>query len=266
MGKSLACGAWLGNDRLGDGGLGQAALPTATELYHYPHLKQAGGDGKSVCWLTTRKVMMKRLAFLLTGIFAVLLVGLVGGCGKLNDQPAANGAAKDTTTATPAGEKTAPRGELKFGEPNSLQTVVAPDGTVYTGELKNGKPEGQGTLTDPKGTYQKGEWRDGKAYRVTGTCVLPDGTKEVGTWNDDGTTCGGTISFTDGRIYKGDWVIVEGQTDLPYGTGSMTWPDGRQYTGHFVNGKMDGAGKLTHPDGKVEDGAWKQDAFVGAAK
>ena len=150
MGKSLACGALLGNDRLGDGGLGQAALPTATELYHYPHLKQAGGDGKSVCWLTTRKVMMKRLAFLLTGIFAVLLVGLVGGCGKLNDQPA-------------AGEKTAAGGELKVGETNSLQTVVAPDGTVYTGELKDGKPNGQGTLTDAKGSYQKGEWRNGNA-------------------------------------------------------------------------------------------------------
>jgi|ERR1039458_940460 hypothetical protein len=253
MGKSLACGALLGNDRLGDGGLGQAALPTATELYHYPHLKQAGGDGKSVCWLTTRKVMMKRLAFLLTGIFAVLLVGLVGGCGKLNDQPA-------------AGEKTAAGGELKVGETNSLQTVVAPDGTVYTGELKDGKPNGQGTLTDAKGSYQKGEWRNGNAYRISGTCVLPDGTKETGTWNDDGTTCGGTIWYADGRIYKGDWVIVEGRADLPYGTGAMTWPDGRQYAGHFINGKMDGVGKMTYPGGKSEDGTWKQDAFVGPAK
>ena len=207
---------------------------------------------------------MKRLVFLLTVIFAVSLVGLVGGCGKLNDQaPAAQPA---PAAAKEAGGKTAPGGELKVGETNSLQTVVAPDGTVYKGELKDGKPNGQGTLTDARGSYQKGEWRNGKAYRISGTAVLPDGTKEVGTWNDDGTMCGGTIWFTDGRIYKGDWVIVEGLADLPYGMGAMTWPDGRQYAGHFVNGKMDGVGKMTYLNGKVEDGSWKQDAFVGAAK
>jgi hypothetical protein len=221
--------------------------------------------------------MMKRLAFLLTIIFAVPLLGLVGGCGKPNDQPPAVAEAKDTgapanvdayssTGLTLPPGKTAPGENLKVGETNSLQTLVAPDGTVYKGELKDGKPNGQGTLTDARGSYQKGEWRNGKAYRISGTCVLPDGTKETGTWNDDGTKCGGTIWYADGRIYKGDWVIVEGQADLPYGTGAMTWPDGRQYAGHFVNGKMDGVGKLTHPDGNVEDGTWKQDAFVGAAK
>ena len=45
----------------------------------------------------------------------------------------------------------------------------------------------------------------------------------------------------------------------------MTWPDGRQYTGEFHDGKMDGRGKMTHPDGKIQDGQWKQDQFVGAA-
>jgi hypothetical protein len=200
----------------------------------------------------------------LTIIFAVSLLGLAGGCGKLNDQPLAAAGAKDK--GAPAGGKTAAGDSLKFGETYALQTVVAPDGSVYNGELKDGKPNGQGTFTDARGSYQKGEWRNGRAYRISGTAVLPDGTKEEGTWNDDGTKCGGTIWFTDGRIYKGDWVIVEGRADLPYGVGAMTWPDGRQYTGHFVNGKRDGVGKLTHPDGKIEDGSWAQDAFVGAAK
>ena len=235
---------------MADGGLRQPGLPTATELYHSPHLKQAGGDGRSGYWLTTRKVMMKRLAFLLTIFFAVSLVGLVGGCGKQDDQPPAaagakdkgvttNGDAKDSAALASAGQKTAPGDGLKVGETNSPQTVVAPDGTVYTGELKDGKPEGQGTLADARGSYQKGEWRNGRAYRISGTAVLPDGTKETGTWNDDGTTCGGTIWYMDGRIYKGDWVIVEGRADLPYGPGAMTWPDGRQYAGHFINGKME---------------------------
>ena len=203
---------------------------------------------------------MKRLALLLTMILAVALPGLVGGCGKSNapeGRPAGallNGAANDSSALTLGGGT------------NARQSLVAPDGTVYQGEVKDGKPNGFGTLTDTKGTYQKGEWRNGAVYRVSGTCVLPDRTKEAGTWNNDGTTCGGTIWFPDGRIYKGDWVIVDGKADLPYGMGAMSWPDGRQYAGHFVNGKMDGVGKMTYPNGKTEDGLWKQDAFVGPAK
>jgi hypothetical protein len=218
--------------------------------------------------------MMKRLGFLVTIFFAV---GLAGGCGKLNDQePAtqsASAAAKDagapakaddggTNAVALAGGTTASRG----GDTGAQQTIVSPDGTVYKGEVKDGKPNGWGTLTDTRGSYQKGEWRNGGAYRITGTCVFPDGTKEEGTWNADGSKSGGTIWYADQRIYKGDWVIVDGRAEMPYGAGTMTWPDGRQYAGGFVGGKMDGVGKMTYPDGKVEDGAWKQDAFVGPVK
>ena len=244
-------------------------------------MKWVGGGGTNVWSQATRKVMMKRLVLLLTVILAVPLLGLVGGCGKSNDEkPAARPAsagAKDGSAPSNgdafgpvglalAGGTSAPGVDVKIGEANALQTVVTPDGTVYTGEMTDGRPNGRGTLTDARGTYQKGEWRNGTLYRASGTCVLPDGTKETGTWNNDGTRCGGTIWFPDGRIYKGDWVIVEGKADLPYGAGAMTWPDGRQYTGHFVAGKMDGAGKMTYPDGKISDGQWKQDEFQGPAK
>jgi hypothetical protein len=211
--------------------------------------------------------MMKRLVFLVTVIFAAALLGLVAGCGKSNDQgPSAPVMVKDTGAVTLAGGTNAPAGELRGGRSSSPRSIVTPDGIVYEGEMKDGKPNGWGTLTDPRGSYQKGEWRNGVAYRITGTCVLPDGTKETGSWNNDGAICGGTIWYPDGRIYKGDWVIVEGKADLPFGMGAMTWPDGRQYTGYFVNGKMDGAGKMTYPDGRVEDGSWKQDTFAGPAK
>jgi len=220
---------------------------------------------------------MKRYAFFLTMIFGVSLAFWVGGCGKGNDQKSAAAGAKDAGApgsgdafgpaglALAGGTTTAGDG-LKIGGTNEVRSLVTADGTVFEGEMKDGKPNGRGTVTDSRGTYQKGEWRNGVVYRVSGTCVLPDGTKEVGTWNYDGTKCGGTIWFPDGRIYKGDWVIVEGKADLPFGTGAMTWPDGRQYAGHFVDGKMDGVGKMTYPDGKIEDGQWKQDAFAGAAK
>ena len=216
------------------------------------------------------RFMMKRLGFLVAMILAGGLLGLAGGCGKLNDQepvarPSAT-AAKDAGASTNGGAAGVNAVASASGGTNAQQTIVSPDGTVYTGEVKNGKPEGWGTVTDAKGSYQKGEWRNGMAYRVTGTCVLPDGTKEEGTWNEDGTKCGGTIWYADQRIYKGDWVVMQGQAELPYGAGTMTWPDGRQYAGGFVNGKMDGIGKMTYPDGRFEEGTWAQNAFVGPAK
>ena len=135
-------------------------------------------------------------------------------------------------------------------------------GSTYEGEVTDGKPSGQGTLTDANGTHQWGMWHDGNAYTLRGTWVAPDGTTEVGTWNLDGTPSGWTITWKDGRQYKGDWKLVEGAAELPDGTGEMNWPDGRKYVGQFHNGTMDGPGKMTYPDGNVEEGNWKQGRFL----
>jgi hypothetical protein len=117
------------------------------------------------------------------------------------------------------------------------------NGDKFAGEFKNGKPNGEVVFTSRHGANTKGEWRDGVPYRTSGKWVTPDGTKEEGTWNEDGTRCGGTIMWKDGRVYKGDWKLVRGSAD---------WPDG--------------VGKMTYPDGRVEEGLWKDGRFVGAAK
>ncbi|MGD0058960.1 MAG: hypothetical protein ABSD58_06020 [Verrucomicrobiia bacterium] len=155
-------------------------------------------------------------------------------------------------------------GQFLRAEGKNLQTLKLPDGTVFLGEVARGVPDGHGVFTQANGTNQEGEWRHGDAYRISGTWVGSDGTKEVGTWNYDGTPCGGTIFWKDGRVYKGDWELREGEPESPDGKGTMTWPDGRTYTGHFLDGKMDGAGKMTYPDGKVEDGTWMQGKFMDA--
>jgi len=148
------------------------------------------------------------------------------------------------------------------GQPDGQGSVTYQDGGTYVGEFRNNQPNGQGTLTMPGGSVQYGEWRDGEQYRVSGIDISPDGTREMGTWNYDGTKCGGTITWKDGREYKGDWKIVDGGTDLPDGNGSMKYPDGRKYVGQFHDGKMDGTGQMTYPDGKVEEGLWKDGRFV----
>lgn len=158
---------------------------------------------------------------------------------------------------------TAPVG-LDDGATNSQGTIRSPDGTVYVGELKDGQPGGQGTYSDPQGTHQRGEFRNGKPYKIAGTWVSTDGIKEEGVWNFDGSRSGGTISWPDGRVYRGDWKNMDGAPEVPYGEGAMAWPDGRKYVGHFRNGKMDGAGRMAYPDGKIQDGLWLDGKFTGS--
>jgi|SRR5579862_4445538 len=145
--------------------------------------------------------------------------------------------------------------------------IQLPSGPVYEGELAAGLPQGEGTVTDQYGTKQSGQWRYGEPFKVSGKAVYPDGTTEVGTWNNDGSKSGGTITWKDGRVYKGDWKISEAPApEVPDGTGEMSWPNGRKYNGQFRDGEMDGAGKMTYPGGKIEDGSWAKGRFLGATK
>ena len=93
--------------------------------------------------------------------------------------------------------------------------------------------------------------REGKGIEAAKECctasgsvfmsgVALNGTKEVGTWNVDGTKSGGTIHWTTGWTYVGDWWVTDGYAELPHGRGVMT-----------------------SPDGKVEDGLWQRGNFVG---
>jgi hypothetical protein len=157
-------------------------------------------------------------------------------------------------------------GQFLKTEGKALGTIQLGDGTTFVGEITRGIPDGHGVQTQLNGSRQEGEWRHGKPYRISGTWVGPDGTKEIGTWNYDDTSSNGSIFWKDGRVYKGDWRVIEGAPEEPEGVGMMTWPDGRTYTGHFLDGKMDGQGKMTYPDGKIEDGSWMQDKFVGTGK
>jgi hypothetical protein len=157
-------------------------------------------------------------------------------------------------------------GGSSSGSTGTEVKALLPDGSLYIGEMRDGKVNGRGSVISPDGTNQQGEWRDGQPYRVSGTWVAADGTREVGTWNADGTRSGGKVTWKDGRKYEGDWKVVPDGGELPDGTGTMAWPDGRQFVGQFYSGQPDGTGKMTYLDGKVENGLWKQGNFVGAAQ
>jgi len=143
--------------------------------------------------------------------------------------------------------------------------LVMPGGTVYVGEMRDGRPNGFGTITSVGGTHQWGEFRNGLSYRLTGRWVGPGGLEEEGTWNLDGTRCGGTIRYKDGRVYQGDWLLEGGAAEVPSGMGTMTWPDGTVYVGEFRYGRMDGKGRMVNARGMVKEGSWKRDQFIGPA-
>lgn len=41
------------------------------------------------------------------------------------------------------------------------------------------------------------------------------------------------------------------------GGGHFTWPDGREYYGHYSNDQKEGIGKFLWPDGRQYLGHWK---------
>jgi len=139
--------------------------------------------------------------------------------------------------------------------------LTGSNGTTIEGKFKNGQLV-KGKVRSPDGSELTMEWDNGH-YDQEGTEVEPDGTKYVGVWKYGGKSSG-TITWKDGRGYKGDWTDIEGKADLPDGEGEMTWPDGRKYVGDFRNGKRDGGGKMNYADGHVEEGLWRDDKFIGA--
>ncbi|EDN67086.1 hypothetical protein BGP_1825 [Beggiatoa sp. PS] len=42
----------------------------------------------------------------------------------------------------------------------------------------------------------------------------------------------------------------------------MTYPDGRHYTGPFLDGKPDGFGLMTYPDGQAKKVEWRDGQLI----
>ena len=64
-------------------------------------------------------------------------------------------------------------------------------------------------------------------------------------------------SYADGSFYTGQW-----QGEQYHGQGTVTWPSGDRFTGHFVEGRQHGAGEWL----SGADGARYAGAFANGAK
>lgn len=66
--------------------------------------------------------------------------------------------------------------------------------------------------------------------------------------------------YGDAGDYTGTILVTEG---LPHGSGTMTYENGRIYTGEWVAGQWNGKGKLLNPNGDTYEGEFVLDARHG---
>ena len=75
------------------------------------------------------------------------------------------------------------------------------------------------------------------------------------------TDCFGTIIFSHGYKYVGEW-----KNGNYYGQGTLTYPSGSKYVGEYRDNKKHGQGTETSADGRVKEGIWKGSVFQYAKK
>ena len=71
--------------------------------------------------------------------------------------------------------------------------------------------------------------------------------------------CG--ILFLPGYVFAESGNCIEG--DCRDGKGTFVWPDGKQYTGDWQNGKRSGEGTSTWPDGAHYKGGYLENKKQG---
>jgi hypothetical protein len=109
---------------------------------------------------------------------------------------------------------------------------------VYTGHYENGLWNGRGKLEyhigDASGDVYEGLFKDG--FGDQGTYTHSNGDAYEGSFRDKLKKGSGRCTYTDGRVYEGEWSNPDG----------LSWTDA----------KWDGEGTLTLPSGVSLSGTW----------
>jgi hypothetical protein len=128
---------------------------------------------------------------------------------------------------------------------------------AYSDECVQGDcVNGTGTMVFSTGHKFTGGFKEGLRHGE-GVLLMPGKRKIVGVWQDN-EIIEGTITYPDGRTYSGQWKFRERS-----GQGTLTWPDGRKYTGEFKNDQRHGKGTLIYPDGRKYVGDFKYGERTG---
>merc|ERR1711964_268630 len=182
-------------------------------------------------------------------------------------------------------------GEWSKDKFSGFGTLEYTNGDVYRGEFSNDAPWGSGLMTYADGRIFQSQnvdsdlFYDSLAKLQAGDKVLCHylGVKSVKSKCPGRGTIhrvnGQAISITlDDEAYQGgiqviqrDWVLrvllcrVQDSKNT-FGNhkhATYKYPDGRVYSGQWVNGFPDGLGKMTYLDNSTQSGQWKQNKFIG---
>jgi len=132
---------------------------------------------------------------------------------------------------------------------------------TYAGSLSKatGMPHGKGRLEYAAGRWYEGDWKHGR-WTGHGRLSNGDGDLYEGELRNDHKHGKGTMRFVDGRVFVGEYIngqMIEGK---------MTYQDGSNYEGSWVDGMRHGRGKCVFTDASVYEGEFTEGEFHGHGK
>ncbi len=138
---------------------------------------------------------------------------------------------------------------------------------TWSGKCENGRADGEGVASWHEGnkivTSIKGVMKDGRCQSENCLATIAAGDKEViyvGQLKDNNLHGKGTLTWPDGNEYSGDWL--QGKR---HGKGRLVWKNGAEYTGDWKDDKRTGKGTFiwVDRDEKRYVGEVKNDMFHG---
>lgn len=113
---------------------------------------------------------------------------------------------------------------------------------TWSGKCQNGKAHGEGVASWHEGNKVvasiKGNMKEGRCQSEDCLVTIAAGNKEV------------------------KYIGQLKDNDL-HGKGTLTWPDGNEYSGDWLKGKRHGKGKFTWKNGTEYNGDWQDDKSTG---
>jgi|LSQX01.1.fsa_nt_gb hypothetical protein len=151
-------------------------------------------------------------------------------------------------------KRSGPEEEVKKVQVNLQEEQEKEASALYSGSVENNRPHGPGHLEFFDGSEYIGDFFAG-AFNGNGIFTQNDGSRFQGIF-EDGERKSGTMYYTNGEIYNGDWSKVKRN-----GLGKLTYTNGDIWDGFWIDDKREGKGKLIRKDGDVFEGFWINDRY-----
>ena len=91
----------------------------------------------------------------------------------------------------------------------------------------------------------------GNCISGEGVCIYPSGARYEGAFKKGKPDGKGSLFFSDGREYNGDW-----KNGYRHGLGILNFPNNNKFTGQFHENKFEGKGIMAYANGNRYEGEW----------